>query len=629
VRRDRYVFDLHDEDICLLKFCSICGSYAPAGQTRCRRCGARSPLVEADGFPELNPYTSLERESLRLGHSSSGIRKPPSELTVNDVLNNFPASSFRPYQKEIITGIVDSFQAGKRCVILAAPTGFGKSYVNAAFCSVTHSFYATPQLVLIDQIMNDPLLSSRFAEIKGRQNYHCHYHPDRTVNIGRCVTEGYKCPERLKVCPYWIQKTRAQNAQSVLLSFAYLMLEGQTDRAFPTHLGTRDLLVLDEAHNIEEQCLNQISVRVNPFTIPWEVYNQLLPQIRKVKTETQLKELLQRLEEQLRRVLEQDRRIVETTGLSVVQAEDREKIERYLDNYGLYKSSRSEWVWQIHDDQMTIQPVYGRQFMKELVWKRANYYIVSSATILDPKEYAELTGLSSILNEDEICFLQAPSTFPVQNRPIIDMTVGPLSKVEWSNNAQKALQRIEEILRKEKGSVAIHCHSYDHQQWLAQSISDDLKTRLIVHTSRDRQKKLEEWKHSQGKVFASVAFNEGQDWKYDLCSAQILLKVSYPDLGDERVKRRLDLGQHKWYNNKAMLEVIQAYGRAIRAEDDKARFYIVDGSFTGLVRRCWQFMPAWFKEALPASFTSFEKNTVFSKIPTSKTSNVRACPDIS
>jgi len=191
------------------------------------------------------------------------------------------------------------------------------------------------------------------------------------------------------------------------------------------------------------------------------------------------------------------------------------------------------------------------------------------------------------------------------------MTAGPLSKAEWGNNAQKALQRIEEILHKEKGSVAIHCHSYDHQQWLAQSISDDLKPRLIVHTGRDRQERLDEWKNSRGKVFASVAFNEGQDWKYDLCSAQILLKVPFPDLGDKWVKRRLDLGQHKWYNNKAMLEVIQAYGRAIRAEDDEARFYIVDGSFTGLVRRCWHLMPAWFREALPASFTSFDKPSVF------------------
>ena len=87
-----------------------------------------------------------------------------------------------------------------------------------------------------------------------------------------------------------------------------------------------------------------------------------------------------------------------------------------------------------------------------------------------------------------------------------------------------------------------------------------------------------------------------------MCDTQILLKVPFPDLGDNRVKRRLEMGHRTWYQNQAMLEVIQAYGRAIRAEDDMARFYVVDGSFTRLVRDCWKVIPDLFKEALPPSF---------------------------
>jgi Rad3-related DNA helicase len=154
----------------------------------------------------------------------------------------------------------------------------------------------------------------------------------------------------------------------------------------------------------------------------------------------------------------------------------------------------------------------------------------------------------------------------------------------------------------EKPVTAIHCHSYDHQKALFDNLSEDLRHRLIIHTRRDRDEKLREWMQSRGKVFLSVAFNEGRDWKYDVCDAQILLKVPFPDLGDRRVKRRLDMGRERWYDNQAMLEVIQAYGRAVRAEDDKARFYVVDGSFQRLVRNCWQFIPDWFKEVPPESF---------------------------
>jgi Rad3-related DNA helicase len=571
----------------------------------CRQCGTYIPHnaktfradfeIERARKERVEPHRTKEPEILT---------KPPSELTVEDALNRFPSESLRPYQKEIMVKAVEAFQTGQKCIILAAPTGFGKSYVNAAFSSATKSFYATPQIVLIDQILKDPLLRSRFVEIKGRQNYRCHHQVNRSVNMGKCVTENYACKERYDCCPYWIKKREAQRAQSVLSSFSYLLAEGQTEGKSETYLGKRDLLILDESHNIEEQALNHILVRVNPFVIPYKIYDQILPQLREIRTETQLKEFLEKLEDRLQKILDRSKIITESTGLSVEQAEDNERIERYLDNYNLYKNSKSEWVWQIENDQLTLQPVFAREFMKQLIWKRADHYIISSATILDPREYANLTGLVGLLQEDEICFLQVPSTFPVENRPVLDKVAGPLSMQEWDNNKDRALQAVEEILREEKGNVAIHCHSYRHQQWLAEYISEDFKPRLITHSSSDRGKRLNEWMHSNGKVFVSVAFNEGQDWKYDLCDAQILLKVPFPYLGDKRVERRLDLGLNQWYKNYAMSEVIQAYGRAIRAEDDRARFYIVDGSFTGLLRDCWRFIPDWFKDALPKTFVN-------------------------
>src|SRR5208337_911749 len=105
-------------------------------------------------------------------------------LTVDEVLQRFPSPSLRRYQKEIIVRVVEAFQAGKKCIILAAPTGFGKSYLNTAFASVTRSFYVTPQLALINQIMLDPYLGSRFVEIRGRRNYQCALQPSRRVHVG-------------------------------------------------------------------------------------------------------------------------------------------------------------------------------------------------------------------------------------------------------------------------------------------------------------------------------------------------------------------------------------------------------------------------------------------------------------
>lgn len=290
-------------------------------------------------------------------------------------------------------------------------------------------------------------------------------------------------------------------------------------------------------------------------------------------------------------------------ALSILETENLKLMERFLENYNLFRFSNSEWVWQVRNDELLLQPVFAREFMKDLVWKRGEHYIISSATLLDPEEYIRLNGLSDLLNKDDVEVLEAPSTFPVENRPIIDSTVGLLSKQQWEENMPLAVSAVEEILRKERGNVAIHSHSYRHQRALVSNISPDLKHRLIVHTGKDREEKLQEWMRSRGKVFVSVAFNEGQDWKYELCEAQILPKVPFADIGDNRIKKRIELGHRQWYQNQAMLEVIQAYGRAVRAEDDKARFYVVDGSFVSLVKSTWEFIPDWFKEALPASLT--------------------------
>ena len=563
----------------MVNFCPRCGGYLSPRHESCSHCASTETKVETK-----NTLRSLK----------------PSELTKEIVLDAFPTERLRPYQKAIVSKTVEAFTSGKRCVLVVAPTGFGKSFVNAAFSTVTRSFYVTPQLALIDQLLAEPRLKGRFVEIKGRQNYRCYYSPQRRVNVGKCETEDYACHERFDVCPYWMQKQLALNAPSVLMSLAYLIFEGTTEGS-ETYLGTRSLLVLDEAHNLEEQCLNHIALKFTPFSIPYEVYHKYKIFLKDVDSRLDLDAFLTNVVDYLKRTMVRLENKASANGLSIVETDNLKLMERFLENYNLFRFSNSEWVWQVRNDELLLQPVFAREFMKDLVWKRGEYYIISSATVLDPEEYIRLNGLSDILKDDEIEVLEAPSTFPAENRPIIDATVGLLSRQQWDENMPSAVSAVEWILRREKGNVAIHCHSYRHQRALVANLPSDLKQRLIVHTGKDREEKLQEWMRSRGKVFVSVAFNEGQDWKYDICSAQILLKVPFADIGDKRVEKRIKLGYHQWYQNQAMLESIQAYGRAIRAEDDKARFYVIDGSFISLVHSTWQFIPEWFKEALPAS----------------------------
>ena len=97
----------------------------------------------------------------------------------------------------------------------------------------------------------------------------------------------------------------------------------------------------------------------------------------------------------------------------------------------------------------------------------------------------------------------------------------------------------------------------------------------------------------------SVAYTEGQDWAGELCEAQVLFKVPYMQVKDRRVERRLQKKHWKWYRLEALKQVVQAYGRAVRSPEDKARFYVIDESFVDLMKRTRRDMPDWFVEALP------------------------------
>lgn len=531
-------------------------------------------------------------------------------LSEQEVLKAFPAKEFRKHQKEAIIKIVSGFNSGIKCVLLDAPTGFGKSYVNTAFNRVLKSFYATPQLTLIDQIRADKNLAKYFIEIKGRQNYYCYHEPSRTCNIGVCKQyKDFEC-NKAEVCPYWMQKMKALESDAVLMSFAYFILEGKTDT--PYSFGNRKLLILDESHSIDRYVLNHVNLTVAPYTLPYDFYEKIRNSIPKeIKTLDELKNYIMTLLELMK--TEENRYAYEQMtldGLSLGRTIAKIKLDDFVSKAKTFLASldETEWVWQsdyttykgVPSRRIVAQPLYSRLFAKDMVWDRADLFIISSATILDAGAFIRESGLDRALKFKDIMHLKIPSTFPVKNRPIIDVSVGKMTRNERKENIPKAIAMLEGIIEVEKGrNIAVHARSYEFAKAIENGISEKYKPLLITHTSENREEALQKWKDSRGKVFICVAFTEGQDWKYDVCRAQVLFKVPYPDLRDRRVARRLELKQWNWYYSVTLKETIQSYGRAVRSEYDTARYYIIDSSFWGLISRSWKQLPTWFKDALP------------------------------
>jgi Rad3-related DNA helicase len=531
-------------------------------------------------------------------------------LDKEHVLSLFPAKDFRKYQRETVEKIVDELNTGVKCILLDAPTGFGKSPVNITFCrAFDNAFYTTPQLTLIDQIQKDKLVGKYVTEIKGRQNYVCKYDPAATTDIGLCKRlKDFSC-QKVDVCPYWIQKLKALKAHTALMSFSYFLLEGRTETDYS--FKRRELLVLDESHSIDRHVINHISLTVSPWSITFDLYKKFSNLVGNVQSMSDVISLVSTIKDLAEQSVEEV--VVQTTltggELSITQATNNRRLEDFISNADMFLNSEesTEWVWQItwtsyHGNnypKLIVQPLYAREFMLDMIWSRANYYIVSSATLLNIPIFVHETGLDKVLKKDEILHINIPSTFPPENRPIIDRTNGKLTRSEREKNIYPAVKILERILDQESGNVAVHLHSYEMLISVANLIDSKYKERLVTHTPETRQEALELWKNSHGKVFLCVSFEEGQDWYNPICDAQVLFKVPYLDTNDKRVEARLEKRNWSWYYNETLKTVIQSYGRAVRSPTDKARYYVIDASFIDLIRRCKKDVPAWIKEVLP------------------------------
>jgi len=524
-----------------------------------------------------------------------------------EVINNFPFTEFRTHQKRIINEITEAFNSGIRWILLEAPTGFGKSPVNIAFCRILKSFYTSPQNILLDQIKND---FGDLALIKGRKHYPCVEEYLKNCDVGPCKrNRNYLCEDKYEKCRYWQAKIYAINSQTALTNFSYLIVENLSkgSQKFPK-FGNRKLLVIDEGHDIDKHVLNYTSIIISRQTLPPYIFDVIKEILLILPPRLDTEQINNLLDETVHRCQDYLERLEMAIDLNNEQIRDQAQVRRFIENYKFYKKNLdAEWIGQINKKVYTkgtwiraqIQPIYVKNFMQNFLWKRADRFIISSATIFW-YNFVKECGLTE--HADETCHITVPSTFPISNRKIIDASIGSLSWNHRQENLPETLDIIDQILNIEQGKGIIHAHSYA----FADAIKKISSPRLMYHTSGiNRDKTLEEFLNSppeSGKVFVTVAMTEGLDLKGDKASFQILFKCPFANYAEDlRIYRRLkELHHNRWYGIQTLKTIIQAYGRAVRSITDKANFYIVDSD---VIRECGRWrnqLPIFFREAYDA-----------------------------
>ena len=147
-----------------------------------------------------------------------------------------------------------AFADGKRFVVVEAPTGAGKSAIAVALAREAKSAdVLTNQKILQDQYVND---FPDLALMKGRANYDCLVAPTHAA-AAPCIA-GKRVPA-CEECPYFTAKDVAMAANVTTLNYAYFLAELNYAGGFKE----RELLVLDEAHNVEGALMGFVQVALS------------------------------------------------------------------------------------------------------------------------------------------------------------------------------------------------------------------------------------------------------------------------------------------------------------------------------------------------------------------------------
>ena len=522
------------------------------------------------------------------------------------IFDEFPAPSYRGTQEQALSDVRDAFAAGNDVVLVRAPTGSGKSLLARAIAgcadevdevapkAAAGAYYTTPQVSQLDDVEGDDLLDD-LAIIRGKSNYDCILPGETETPVDRapCMREsGYDCSIQHR-CPYFSDRSIASNRSIAAMTLAYFMQTAGSEV-----FRKRDVCVIDEAHGLAEWAEMYATVELSPDSVP--IWDDLkVPDVdgdvdRAARFADRVRETATRRKDDL---------LVEDE-LTPAEAAERDRLQELISELGWFvddyrdRDSATEWLVDQPDGAggpATVKPMNPEKYLNYTVWERGNKFALLSATMLDKDAFCRGVGL----DPSRVALVDVPHTFPVENRPLYDVTQGKMTYEHRDDTIPKLARTIVQLMGRhpdEKGLV--HCHSYAIQERLHEHLRDlGVGDRLRVHDTDDRDAELDVWKaRSDPEVFLSVKMEEALDLEGDRCRWQVLCKAPYLNTGDSRVAHRLEEGQWAWYYRAALRTVIQACGRVVRSPDDVGHTYVADASLLDLFERARTDMPDWFVE---------------------------------
>ena len=572
---------------------------------------------------------------------------------ISNYIRNFPFTTLRTRQENVLSEIDSAFASGYKRIILEVPTGFGKSPVAISTAlTLGPSYICTSTKDLQSQYARD----FQFVRVaKGKSNFVCEVKddfirnhtykcdpcglrmstcPHTSVEYGPCMSDdNFRCSYKTLLKDYTAINKGTMNERVILAEgryrnnyFEWSHLNNLKEDAIrdwrpcgyfhqlntalaASHsilnysmffaimnkkIPSREL-ILDEAHMLETEI-----VRFRGISISRRKWRKYIPELRIDDHRYDVKTWLGFLDD-LRGMMLDVRILRGNEELLIELEQDVEKLESVIAAISL---NPNNWiVSEIQKEgpegviKVELKPLDVSPYCTD-VFGQCKQTLMMSATILDVKAFCSSVGL----RYEDVKVIHVGSDFPVKNRPIRALGIAYLNysnlqKAEVKTTIASAIDKIMTTHKDAKG--IIHTTSYEQLNFIKENISKFNQHRLLeTNPAVERDEIIDEhFKSSKPTVLISPSLQLGLDLKDDLSRFQIITKVPYPNLGDRWMDEKRKRSE-QWYSWQTGLRLVQAYGRSVRSKDDWATTYILDAAFGYFIAKSRNILPSWFTEAI-------------------------------
>ena len=550
----------------------------------------------------------------------------------HDYVKYFPFSKIRIEQRKAIEFALDAFESGKRYVLLEMGTGCGKSATGVTIARylaahgdkafdeentpLSGAYILTTQKILQQQYISDfgpgrGASKNLMLSIKSSTNYTCGFYQDQSCAESRrilaqlgtnVVGTDFHNHCRGGKCCYMKDKQDFVNSPISITNFSYFLAE----TTYGKQLLPRDLLVIDETHNVE----NEVGKFVEITFSEKFAKEALKCKITALNTqEAVIDWIVKYYKPALTRYIKGVEKAIKTkTNVTDSGFSDLSKQYEMLDKH-ICKVNRfitaytpENWVLNFIKPstvsgrrsmrKFEFKPVDVSKFSHESLFRFGSKVLMMSATVVDKNVYCTSVGINPV----DVSYLSIPSPFPIENRPVHYVPAGSMSKSNIDKTLPAMAEAVKMLLEQHPNEKGIcHCVNYKIAQYLMENIKSP---RLLTHNSENRDQVLQA--HIVGEaptVLLSPSMMEGVDLADDTSRFQILCKVPFPYLGDEVIKKRMSLNK-MWYTYTTVKSIVQALGRSIRNENDFAVSYILDSDWERFYRTSEKMFQSEFSKAL-------------------------------